>query len=56
MTGAAEKGTWVRVLQPPVEGRLVEGAQGVDVGDRLRVKLVRVNVEQGFIDFERVTT
>jgi exoribonuclease-2 len=54
VTGAAEKGTWVRVLQPPVEGKLVAGAHGLDVGDRLRVKLVSVNVEQGFIDFERV--
>jgi exoribonuclease-2 len=56
VTGAAEKGTWVRVLQPPVEGKLVEGAHGLDVGDRLRVKLVSVNVDQGFIDFERVKT
>ena len=56
VTGAAEKGTWVRVLQPPVEGKLVEGAQRLDVGDRLRVKLVGVNVEQGFIDFVRVKT
>jgi exoribonuclease-2 len=54
VTGAAEKGTWVRVLQPPVEGKLVEGAHGLDIGDRLRVKLVSVNVEQGFIDFARV--
>jgi VacB/RNase II family 3'-5' exoribonuclease len=56
VTGAAEKGTWVRVLQPPVEGKLVAGAHGLDVGDRLRVKLVSVNVEQGFIDFVRVET
>ena len=54
VTGAAEKGTWVRVLQPPVEGKLAEGPHGLDVGDRLRVKLVSVNVEQGFIDFMRV--
>jgi exoribonuclease-2 len=53
VTGAAEKGTWVRVLQPPVEGKLVEGAHGLDVGDRLRVELVSVNVDQGFIDFVR---
>ncbi len=56
VTGAAEKGTWVRVLQPPVEGKLVDGARGLDVGDRLRVKLVGVNIEQGFIDFVRVMT
>jgi exoribonuclease-2 len=55
-TGASEKGTWVRVLQPPVEGKLVEGDRGVDVGDRLRVKLVNVNVEKGFVDFMRVKT
>jgi ribonuclease R len=54
VTGAADKGTWVRVLQPPVEGKLVEGTHGLDVGDRLRVKLVSVNIEQGFIDFVRV--
>ena len=56
VTGAADKGTWVRVLQPPVEGKLVEGAHGLDVGDRLRVKLVSVNIEQGFIDFVRIRT
>ncbi len=54
VTGAAPKGTWVRVVRPPVEGKLVEGARGLDVGDRLQVKLVGVNVEQGFIDFVRV--
>jgi exoribonuclease II len=56
VTGAAEKGTWVRVLQPPVEGKLVEGAGGLDVGNRLRAKLVSVNIDQGFIDFVRVKT
>jgi exoribonuclease II len=54
VTGATDKGTWVRVLTPPVEGKLVEGAQGLDVGDRLQVQLANVNVEQGFIDFVRV--
>lgn len=53
ITGAAPKGTWVRVFQPPVEGRLVQGFEGVKVGDRLRVQLVRADVEQGFIDFRR---
>jgi exoribonuclease-2 len=53
VTGAAEKGTWVRALTPPVEGKLDQGAAGLDVGDRLRVKLLRVSVEQGFIDFAR---
>ncbi len=51
VTGASEKGTWVRVLKPAVEGKVVQGAHGLDVGDRLRVKLIEVNVEQGWIDF-----
>lgn len=54
VTGAADKGTWVRLLSLPVEGKLVHGFQGVDVGDRLRVQLVETNVELGFIDFARV--
>ncbi|MEO6324894.1 MAG: RNB domain-containing ribonuclease [Thermoanaerobaculia bacterium] len=51
VTGAGEKGTWVRVLAPPVEGKLVHGAENLDVGDRVRVKLIRTDVEEGFIDF-----
>ena len=54
VTGAASKGTWVRLLGVPVEGKLVSGFEGLDVGQRLRVQLVSVNVEQGFIDFKRV--
>jgi len=54
VTGASAKGTWVRVFQPPVEGKLVQGFEGVDVGNRLHVRLVRADVEQGFIDFQRV--
>jgi exoribonuclease-2 len=53
VTGASSKGTWVRVLEPPAEGRLVQGEQGADVGDRLRVKLLRADVDRGFIDFAR---
>jgi len=53
VTGASPKGTWVRIFNPPTEGRLVRGAQGLDVGDRLAVRLVRTDVERGFIDFER---
>jgi len=53
-TGAADKGTWVRIFQPPVEGRLLHGYQGIDVGNRLKVKLIHIDVNQGFIDFERV--
>jgi exoribonuclease-2 len=54
VTGASDKGTWVRVVSPPVEGRLVEGFQGADVGHRLRVQLVRTDVERGYVDFKRV--
>jgi exoribonuclease-2 len=53
VTGASPKGTWVRVFQPPVEGRLERGFQGLDVGDRVRVKLVHTDVALGFIDFAR---
>ena len=53
VTGASEKGTWVRLLHPPVEGRLVSGFQGMDVGQRVHVKLVHTDVERGYIDFEK---
>jgi len=53
VTGAAEKGTWVRLLKPPVEGRLIRGQEGIDVGDPIRVELVGLNVARGFIDFIR---
>ena len=51
VTGAANKGTWVRVLTPPVEGKIMRGAHGLDVGDLVRVELLSVDVEAGFIDF-----
>ena len=54
VTGASVKGTWVRLLQPPVEGKLQSGFEGLDVGDQLRVQLLRTDVERGFIDFKRV--
>ncbi len=53
VTGASEKGTFVRILQPRVEGMLVQNPQGLDVGDKLKVKLVRTDVQRGFIDFAR---
>ena len=53
-TGAADKGTWVRIFQPPVEGRLLYGHEGVDVGNRLRVQLIHTDVEKGFIDFKQI--
>jgi exoribonuclease R len=53
VTGASAKGTWVRVGAPPIEGKLVRGDRGLDVGDRLAVRLTAVDVDRGFIDFER---
>jgi VacB/RNase II family 3'-5' exoribonuclease len=54
VTGASEKGTWVRLLSLPVEGKLVQGFDGIDVGDRMRVQLIDTNVERGYIDFKKV--
>jgi VacB/RNase II family 3'-5' exoribonuclease len=54
VTGASPKGTWVRLLSIPVEGRLIAGEHGLDVGHHLRVRLAAVDVERGFIDFSRV--
>jgi exoribonuclease-2 len=54
VTGAADKGTWVRLMQPPIEGRLESGFEGVDVGQRLRVQLTSTDVARGYIDFKRV--
>jgi exoribonuclease R len=53
VTGVTPHGTFVRVVQPHVEGLLAQGQQGADVGDRLRVTLVRTDAERGFIDFAR---
>ena len=53
VTGVTEHGTFVRVLQPHVEGLLAQGQQGLDVGDRLRAKLIRTDVQKGYIDFAR---
>jgi exoribonuclease-2 len=53
VTGVTPHGTFVRVLRPPVEGLLARGQQGVDVGDKLRVKLISTDVQRGYIDFAR---
>ena len=53
VTGADQKGTYVRVFDPPVEGRIIRGEQGLDVGDTVDVKLVDTNPQMAFIDFAR---
>ncbi|MEI6233021.1 MAG: RNB domain-containing ribonuclease [Planctomycetota bacterium] len=54
VTGASDKGTYVRSFHPPVEGRVTRGSTGLDVGDRVTVRLERVDVEHGYIDFSNV--
>ncbi len=54
VTGASEKGTWVRLLSLPIEGRLVHGFEGLDVGERVRVELTLADVQRGFIDFKKI--
>jgi exoribonuclease-2 len=54
VTGATSRGTWVRIHRPAVEGKLTHGGHGKDVGDRVRVKLVRTDVDHGFIDFAAI--
>jgi exoribonuclease-2 len=53
VTGASEKGTWVRLLHPPIEGRLMTGFEGAKVGARFRVQLTHVDLENAHIDFQR---
>jgi exoribonuclease-2 len=54
VTGVTPHGTFVRVLQPQIEGLLAQGQQGVDVGDKMRVKLIRTDAQRGYIDFARM--
>jgi exoribonuclease R len=54
VTGASSKGTWARIFKPPVEGKIERGYEGLDVGDRVKVRLIGTNPERGFIDFERM--
>ena len=53
ITGVTSHGTFVRVVKPHVEGLLARGAQGLDVGDKVHVKLIRTDQQRGYIDFER---
>jgi exoribonuclease-2 len=54
VTGVTPKGVFVRVLNPPVDGRLIRGEAGVDVGDQFQVKLLSTDPERGYIDFGRI--
>jgi exoribonuclease R len=54
VTGASEKGVYVRVIQPPFEGRVVQGGDGLDVGDKVTVKLIHTDPARAFIDFAKV--
>jgi exoribonuclease R len=54
ISGASPKSTWIRLFNPHVEGKLVKGFSGLKVGQKLKARLVHVNAEEGFIDFERV--
>jgi exoribonuclease-2 len=53
VTGKTDHGTFVRILQPHIEGLLAQGDHGLDVGDKLRAKLIRTDVGKGYIDFAR---
>jgi len=52
ITGASEKGIYARLLDPPVEGRLVHFVKGARVGQKVRIRLVNLDPRQGFVDFE----
>jgi hypothetical protein len=54
VTGASDRGTWVRLVQPSIEGRLVSGIEGLDIGHPLRVQRVDTDVERGYIDLVKV--
>jgi exoribonuclease-2 len=56
ITGVSDKGVYVRIANPPVEGRVLENGQGLDVGDVAQVKLLHTNPQRGFIDFAAVRT
>jgi exoribonuclease-2 len=55
VTGASPKGTYVRLLHFPAEGRVIKGTAGIDVGDKVRLRLVSLDVEHGYIDFAVVS-
>ncbi|MDD4309883.1 MAG: RNB domain-containing ribonuclease [Candidatus Cloacimonetes bacterium] len=54
VTGASQKGTWVQIRHPHVEGKLMDAGTDLDVGERVTVKLISTNVDKGFIDFQLI--
>ncbi len=56
VTGVSDKGTWIRLLTMPVEGKLVDGFNGLDVGEKVRVQLIDTDVQRGFIDFKKISS
>lgn len=56
VTGASDKGVYVRVISPPFEGRVMQGEDGLDVGDKVRVKLIRTDPARAHIDFAKVAS
>ncbi len=54
VTGASEKGTYVRLITPPAEGRVMRGERGLSVGQKIRVRLLKTDPFNGYIDFERI--
>ena len=55
VTGSSDKGVYVRVIQPPFEGRVIQGEEGLDVGDKVNVKLIHTDPARAFIDFAKVS-
>lgn len=51
ITGTGDKGTWVRIFQPAVEGKIIRGFEGLKIGDKVSVQLKYVDIAKGFIDF-----
>lgn len=54
ITGASSKGTWVRLMDPPIEGKVIQNFHKLKVGDHVKVRLIDVDIPMGFIDFARV--